>query len=192
MSYSICVFCASSDGIAAEYFALAKELGEEIGRRGHSLVYGGGQVGLMGAVARSVRAVGGAVVGVIPQRLDWAEVVYREADEMIYTQTMRERKATMEQRADAFIVLPGGIGTLEEALEVITLRHLGYHRKPIVLLDGHGYYEPLLQMLERAVAGGFARASLRETYHVAETVQDALDYIESHLARPRPGPQPIP
>lgn len=116
MSYSICVFCASSDRIAERYFDQATELGEEMARRGHRLVYGGGQVGLMGAVARAVRAGGGTVVGVTPRRLDWAEVVYADADEMIYTATMRERKTIMEQRADAFIVLPGGIGTLEEAL----------------------------------------------------------------------------
>lgn len=189
MSYSICVFCASSDRIAERYFDQATELGEEMARRGHRLVYGGGQVGLMGAVARAVRAGGGTVVGVTPRRLDWAEVVYADADEMIYTATMRERKTIMEQRADAFIVLPGGIGTLEEALEILTLRSLGYHRKPIVLLDDHGYYEPLLQMLERTVAEGFARPGLHETYCLAGSVRDALNHIEFHLASLRPRPE---
>lgn len=186
VSYSICVFCASSDHIAPVYFAQARELGEEMGRRGYRLVYGGGQVGLMGTVARSVHSAGGRVVGVIPRRPDWAEVVYEQADDLIYTATMRERKAIMEERADAFIALPGGIGTLEEVLEIITLRHLRYHRKPIVLLDGHGYYDPLLQMLERSIAEGFARPSLRDTYHVTSNVQEALDHIQSYLKRPAP------
>jgi uncharacterized protein (TIGR00730 family) len=186
VNHCICVFCASSNGIAERYFELAKELGEEMARRGHRLVYGGGQNGLMGTVARAVQAGGGHVLGVIPRRPDWAELVFQEANEMIYTSHMRDRKATMELRADAFIALPGGIGTLEELLEIITLRSLGYHQKPIVLLDGRGYYAPLLQMLEKTVAEGFARPGLKEMYHLAETVQDALDYIESHLSPGHP------
>lgn len=188
MNYSICVFCASSEHIADHYFAQARELGDEMARRKHRLVYGGGQLGLMGAVARAVQASGGHVLGVIPRRPDWAEVVFLGANEMIYTSHMRDRKATMELRADAFIALPGGIGTLEELLEIITLRVLGYHRKPIVLLDGHGYYDPLLQMLGKSVAEGFARPSLREIYYLAESVPDALDYIEAHLAPDSPQP----
>lgn len=176
---SICVFCASSDHIAPRYFEEAHELGKEMARRGHQLVYGGGQVGLMGAVARAVHASGGRVIGVIPRRADWAEVTYQAADDLIYTATMRERKAIMEERADAFIALPGGIGTLEEVLEIITLRHLGYHSKPIVLLDRYGYFDPLLQMLERSIVEGFGRPYLREVYHVAASVKDALHHIES-------------
>ena len=182
MSYSICVFCASSDNIAPRYFKEAQELGEEMARRGHQLVYGGGQVGLMGTVARAVHSNGGRVLGVIPRREDWAEVVYEEADDLIYTTTMRERKAIMEERADGFIALPGGIGTFEELLEIITLRHLGYHRKPIALLDRYGYYDPLWEMLEKSIAEGFARPGLRDLYHVATTVTDALHHIETQAA----------
>ncbi|HEX2924400.1 MAG TPA: TIGR00730 family Rossman fold protein [Chloroflexota bacterium] len=107
-THSICVFCASSDLLAPAYFALARQLGEEMVKTGYSLVYGGGQVGLMGTVARAVQATGGKVVGVIPRRDDWAEVVFEDADDLIYTVTMRERKAIMAERADAFIALPGG------------------------------------------------------------------------------------
>jgi len=181
VSYCLCVYCAASDEIDDIYFRQAAELGAEMASRGHRLVYGGGLRGLMGAVARSVQAGGGNVVGVIPERLDRVEVTYTDADEMIYTLTMRERKAIMEQRADAFIALPGGIGTLEELLEIITLKSLGYHNKPIVILDGHGYYEPLLQMLEQTISGGFARPTLREVYYVAESIADALDHIEASL-----------
>lgn len=191
MSYSICVFCASSDHIAPRYFEQARELGEEMARRGHQLVYGGGQVGLMGTVARAVHSTGGRVVGVIPRRDDWAEVVYERADDLIYTATMRERKAIMEERADGFIALPGGIGTFEELLEIITLRQLGYHRKPIVLLDRFGYYDPLWQLLEKSIAEGFARPSLRDMYHVADTVRDALHHIEAHAVAAVP-PEPAP
>jgi len=188
VGYSICVFCASSDSIAPRYFEQARELGEEMARRGHQLVYGGGQVGLMGAVARAVHSLGGRVVGVVPRRDDWAEVIYEEADDLIYTATMRERKAIMEERADAFIALPGGIGTFEELLEIITLRHLGYHQKPIVLLDRYGYYDPLFQMLERSIAEGFSRPSLRDLYHIATTVKDALHQVETHVVAPAPAP----
>jgi len=183
VSHTICVFCASSNGVAERYFDQARELGEEMARRGLRLVYGGGQIGLMGAVARAMRASGGHVIGVIPGRPDWAELVFPDANEMIYTSHIRDRKATMELKADAFIALPGGIGTMEELFEIVTLRTLGYHRKPIVILDGHGYYEPLLRMLERAVSEGFARPSLRESYHLSDSVRDALDYIESHLSK---------
>ncbi len=191
MSYSICVFCASSDHIAPRYFEEAKALGEEMARRGHQLVYGGGQVGLMGTVARAVHSSGGRVVGVIPRRDDWAEVVFTQADDLVYTATMRERKAIMAERSDGFIALPGGIGTFEELLEIITLRHLGYHRKPIALLDRYGYYEPLHQLLEKSITEGFAKPSLRDMYHVAATVQDALHHIEAGAAEavaPKPSP----
>ncbi len=184
MKHSICVFCASSDHIAPRYFEQARELGEEMARRGHQLVYGGGQVGLMGAIARAVHSAGGRVIGVIPRRPDWAEVVYQEADDLIYTATMRERKAIMEERADGFIALPGGIGTFEEVLEIITLRHLGYHRKPIVLLDRFGYYDPLWQLLEKSIAEGFARPGLRDMFHIASSTRDALHHIEANAAVP--------
>lgn len=180
---SICVFCSSSDLLAPPYFALARQLGEEMVKMGYGLVYGGGQVGLMGTVARAVHASGGRVVGVIPRRDDWAEVVYEESDDLIYTLTMRERKAIMAERADAFIALPGGIGTLEELLEVITLRHLGYHDKPIVVLDNQDYYRPLLDMLERSIEQGFARPDLRDMYLITDSVSDALHHIDSHRSR---------
>ncbi|MGE5619995.1 MAG: TIGR00730 family Rossman fold protein [Sphingomonadaceae bacterium] len=179
---SICVFCASSEQIASRYFEQARELGQEMARRGHQLVYGGGRLGLMGAVARAVHDAGGRVIGVIPRRADWAEAVYQEADDLIYTATMRERKAIMEEKADAFLALPGGIGTLEELLEIITLRHLGYHEKPIVILDRYGYFDPLIEMLVRSIVEGFGRPRLRDMFHVATTVTDALHHIETYAA----------
>ena len=134
----------------------------------------------MGAVARAVHAGNGRVIGVIPEGLKQIEgVAYEVADELIVTETMQERKAILFTRADAFLVLPGGIGTLEELMEVLTLRSLGYHDKRIALLNTASFYELLLQLFEHFYTGGFAREKVRALYHVAETPQAALDYLDA-------------
>lgn len=132
MRKTICVFCSSSSAIDAVYFNTAQELGKSIGERGWGLVYGGSDVGLMGAVARSVTQHSGPVVGVIPQTIHARGIAYETADEMIVTKDLRDRKAEMERRADAFIAMPGGFGTLEEVVEVLTLKQLQLHLKPII------------------------------------------------------------
>ena len=132
MQKSLCVYCASSDRIAPKYFEAATVVGNEMARRGWGLVYGGGKVGLMGAVARAVKNSGGRVVGVIPDFMKVKELAYDDADEMHTVVTMRERKLMMEARADAFLALPGGWGTLEEIMEILTLRQLDVLRKPVV------------------------------------------------------------
>ena len=156
MTLSVCVFCSSADGLPEEYRSAARDLGAELARRGHRLVYGGGNVGLMGEVARSVHSHGGTVVGVIPQGLVDRELAYDPADELLVTQTLRERKAEMDARADAFVALPGGFGTLEELLEVLTLRQLRLHDRPIVLVNVAGYWDPFLAMVADMVDQGFA------------------------------------
>ena len=149
-----------------------------------STVYGGGNVGLMGGVARAMHEHGGHVIGAIPKALRKIEgVAYEVADELIVTETMQERKAILFTRADAFLVLPGGIGTLEELMEVLTLRSLGYHQKPIALVSTDGFYDPLLHLFEHFYAGGFAREKTRALYHVAETPEGAIDYLEEHMAK---------
>ena len=135
MYKTICVYSSSSDAIAPEFFAVAEELGAALAGAGYGLIYGGARVGLMGAVARAVHAHGGHVVGVLPGVLQRKELTYEPADELIITQDLRERKAIMETRADAFIALPGGFGTLEEVLEILTLKQLLLHSKPLVLLN---------------------------------------------------------
>lgn len=170
----LCVYCASSNHIDERYFALARALGEAIGRRAWTLVYGGGSVGLMGALAKAVQAAGGTVVGVIPQALLDREVGYLEADELIVTVTMRERKRLMDERAEAFVALPGGFGTLEELLEIMTLRQLGYHDKPIVIVNAGGYFDPLLAQFERIFAERFTHDRYRDLYTVVDTVEEAL------------------
>ena len=174
----LCVYCSSSDHIPNRYFALTRELGAEMGRRGWSLVYGGGSVGLMGALAKAVQQAGGSVFGVIPQALLDREVGYLEADELIVTTTMRERKRLMDERADAFVALPGGFGTLEELLEIMTLRQLGYHDKPIVIVNSGGFFDPLLAQFDRIFTERFTHDRYRDLYLVADTVAEALAILE--------------
>ena len=159
---SICVFCASSLSVEAHYLELAAEVGAELAVRGHTLISGGGAISSMGAVARAARAGGAYTVGVIPRALMDLEVADRDSDELVVTPDMRTRKAEMDARADAFLVLPGGIGTLEELLEVTTWSKLGIHAKPCGVLNVSGYYDPLGAMLDATVSEGFMAAEYRE------------------------------
>lgn len=180
MGKNICVYCSSSCVVDREYFHIATELGRRIGRRGDTLVYGGGVVGLMGAVARGVHDAGGRVVGVIPEALNRAGIVYPGADELIVTRDMRERKAIMDKRSDAFIALPGGFGTLEEILEIITLKQLGYHNKPIVIMNVGGFYDCLIAQFDLSIEKRFAKEYCRQLYMIAEDVEETLLYIDSY------------
>ncbi|MFZ5496706.1 MAG: TIGR00730 family Rossman fold protein [Verrucomicrobiota bacterium] len=181
---SLCVYCASSDRLDARYHATATAAGAEIARRGWQLVYGGGKTGLMGAVARGVKAGGGRVIGVIPDFMKARELEFTEADELISVLTMRERKLLMETRADAFLALPGGWGTLEELLEVLTLAHLEVLRKPIVLLNQDGFYDDLLRFNEKLIAENFMRDSIRLKYLVARTVDEVFPLLEGWRHQP--------
>ena len=155
MSRLICVYCGSSSGARPEFADEARSLGTEIARAGFGLVYGGGRIGLMGIVAEATRLAGGRVVGVIPQALVDKELADHACDELHIVQNMHERKAMMAERSDAFVALPGGIGTFEELFEVWTWRQLGYHGKPLGLLNVAGYYDGLLGFLQTSVKSGF-------------------------------------
>lgn len=170
---SICVFCGSSRGARPEYVESARGLGVEIARRGLTLVYGAGNVGLMGTLADAALAEGGKVVGVIPQSLVEWEVAHDRLTERHIVRSMHERKAMMADRADAFIALPGGLGTFEELFEILTWAQLGLHRKPFGLLNVAGYYNPLLAMLDNAVVERFLRPEHRGLV-LAETVPTNL------------------
>lgn len=183
----VCVYCASSDHVPALYLDAAHTFGEGMARRGWTLVYGGGSIGLMGAVARAVHGAGGRVIGVIPQTLLEREVGYREADELIVTATLRERKQIMDDRANAFVALPGGFGTLEELLEIMTLRMLGYHNKPIVIVNIGGYFEPLLTQFEYIFSQNFAHERYRRLYTVKADSEAALTYLEHMVPGSSPG-----
>lgn len=158
-SLTVCVYCGSRHGIRPAYAAAARALGEAIGQRGWNLVYGGGKVGLMGTVADATLAAGGHVVGVIPESLKNQEVGHTGLQELHVVPTMHVRKQMMAERADLFIALPGGIGTLEELYEVWTWRQLSYHDKPFGLLNVEGYYDALLRFMQHSVEEGFLSAS---------------------------------
>ena len=175
---SLCVYCSSSDRLDPKYFAAATQVGTAMAARQWTLVYGGGKTGLMGAVARGVKAGGGRVVGVIPEFMKVRELEFSEADELISVLTMRERKMLMETRADAFLALPGGWGTLEELLEIVTLAHLEVLRKPVVILNQDGYYDDLLRMFDRIVEEKFMHATIRGKYRVARTVEEIFPLLE--------------
>lgn len=176
----ICVYSSSSDMVAPEYFAVARELGTQIARRGHTLVYGGTNIGLMGACAQAAKQGGAKVIGIIPAFIADHGLAYDQADELIVTDDMRQRKALMEQRSDAFVALPGGFGTLEEMFEVITLKQLHRHNKAIVFLNAAGYYEPLAAALEHMYQAQFAKQVYREMYAMAPDVTSAIDHVESY------------
>lgn len=180
--HGVCVFAGSADDVRPAYVAAARRLGEGLARAGLTLVYGGGRVGLMGAAAEAARAAGGRVVGVIPRVLVAREIADEAADELIVTDDLRQRKALMEQRAQAFVALPGGFGTLEEVFEVLTLRHLGLHAKPVVLLDVDGFYRPLRALFDHIIREGFARPDRRRLYRFAADADEALALLRDLLA----------
>lgn len=179
-SQHICVYCSSSDMVDPSYFTLAEELGTAIARRGHTLVYGGTNIGLMGRCARAAQQNGARVIGVIPSFIAERGLAYDKADELIVTDDMRQRKAIMEQRADAFVGMPGGFGTLEEMFEIITLKQLQRHNKAVVFLNAAGYYEPLAAALEHMYRAQFAKQAYRQMYAFAPDVAGALDHIETY------------
>jgi len=183
---TICVFCSSSDAVDKGYFTATRELGKKMAAEGYDLAYGGGAIGLMGELARTVQAGGRSVYGVIPDSLNLEGICYPDAEELIVTKDLRERKAIMEEKADAFIVLPGGFGTLEEVAEIITLKQLGLNNKPIVFLNTNGYFDTLIAFFETIFKESFAKSEFRGLYFITESVEDALNYIKDYKPFERP------
>lgn len=178
-SLSICVFCGSRSGANPAYEADATTLGQAIAQKNWRLVYGAGDVGLMGAVARSNQAAYGKTFGVIPNHLLKREVGKTDLDQFVVTENMHERKKVMFMNCDAIVLLPGGAGSLDEFFEVLTWRQIGLHDKPIVLLNTENYWQPLLALLDHIIDQGFADASLKTYFTVADTVETALSQLES-------------
>jgi uncharacterized protein (TIGR00730 family) len=174
MTSSVCVFCGSQYGADPSYRRVASALGALLGAAGVAVIYGGGHVGLMGALADAAMAAGGEVIGVIPTRLLEREVGHRAITRLITTPDMFERKQQMIDRADGFAILPGGLGTLDELLEVITLRQLGYHDKPIVLVNQGGYWDPFSALVDQVVGHEFALPGARTLYRVVDAVDEVL------------------
>ena len=176
---SLCVFCGSNAGAHPDYLEAAEAVGRGLAQRGLRVVYGGGKVGMMGAVADAARAAGGEVVGVIPQAIFDLEIGHTGIDDLRVVGSMHERKALMAELSDAFIALPGGIGTLEELFEVYTWAQLGIHSKPLGLIDVACYYEPLVAFLDHAVQERFLRPETRTLLAVSESLDDLLAQLET-------------
>ncbi len=176
----ICVFCSSSNAVNQVYFEAAAQLGKLIGENGHSLIYGGANVGLMEQVAVSVKECNGFILGIIPLKIHEHQLSSENANEMIITNTMDERKSLMREKSDAFIALPGGFGTLEEILEVITLKQLDYHQKPIVFINTNGFFNDLFVQFEKSYTETFAKESYRKLYTIVDTPAEAISYIENY------------
>ncbi len=177
---NICVFCSSSSHIDNTYVQATLDLGRLIGKRGDTLVYGGTKTGLMGIIADSVRKNGGKVVGVVPEMLKDRGISYDDADWLFVTKDLRERKATMAEQAEAFIAMPGGFGTLEEILEEVTLKQLGFHNKAIVFINTNDFYRNLNNQFEQIYSENFSKPEFRELYYFAANPEKALEYIDAY------------
>ena len=182
----ICFYGASSDRIAPAFLSAAETFGRELAQRGHTLLFGGGARGLMGAVARGCASAGGRIIGVAPRFFDQEGVLYPGCTEMIFTDTMRQRKQILEDRSDACAAAPGGIGTFDELFEILTLKQLGRHGKPILLLNFEDYYAPLLALLENAIRQGFMTEQCRGLWAAFSQPGAALDWLEAGGGREAP------
>lgn len=178
---NICVYGASSSAIDKKYTDAAYALGRAMALRGHGLVFGGGNTGVMGASARGADSVeGAAILGIAPTFFNVDGVLYEGCTEFISPENMRERKGLLEKRADAFVIGPGGIGTFDEFFEILTLKQLGRHNKPIAIFNVDGCYEPLLALLRHTVAGGFMNETAMRLFAVFSDVEELLDYLERY------------
>jgi uncharacterized protein (TIGR00730 family) len=183
MIKSLCVFCGSAGRVDEAHRAAASEFGRTAAMRGIRLVYGGGRIGLMGLAADAALAAGGAVVGIIPRHLQEAEVGHQGVTELIVTADMHTRKRLMFDMSDGFVVLPGGLGTLDETFEILTWKQLRLHDKPIVILDAAGYWKPLVALVDHTITEGYARPQNRQMFTVVETVPAVFEAL---AAAPQP------
>jgi len=179
----ICVYGASSAELEQVYFDEAFALGAMLAKAGHSLIFGGGNSGLMGSCARGAASEGGEIIGIAPRFFDEPGILFPECTEFIFTETMSERKKLMEDSADAFIILPGGIGTYEEFFETLTLKQLGQHDKPMALMNTNAYYSAMNAMLEHTVSAGFMGRSCLELFAICQSPSEAVAHIESDVRK---------
>ena len=178
---TICVYGASSNAIDKSYIEVVENLGKMLVERGHKLVYGAGAQGLMGAVARGVHEKNGTIIGVSPEFFNVDGVLFQDCTELIYTETMRQRKQIMEDRADCFIMVPGGIGTFEEFFEILTLKQLGRHKKPIAVFNINGYYDTMEKMIQEAIDKNFMKEKCRTLFRVFDDMDEIFNYLENYV-----------
>jgi uncharacterized protein (TIGR00730 family) len=179
MAKLLCVYCGSSKNLDPKYYLAAEAVGRAMVAKGWGLVYGGGNVGLMGSVAQAVKEAGGHVVGVIPEFMKDRELAFHQADELITVESMRDRKRVMEERAAAFLALPGGIGTLEELTEIMTLRYINRIDKPVVVFNQEGFYDDLMRFFERMTRERFKSAGMHDLFGVASQIPDIWPLLEA-------------
>ena len=181
---NICLYGASSSAIAKSYINPTEELGAKIAERGHTLIYGGGAEGLMGAAARGAYSQGGKIIGIVPSFLNVDGILFDNCDEMIFTETMRERKQLLEEKSDAFIVTPGGVGTFDEFFEILTLKQLGRHSKPIAVFNINGYFDSLIEQLKNAVRKQFMNPESFELCFFTDNADKLINYLEYAISEP--------
>ena len=184
---AICVYCGSSNRVDESHKDSARRIGREIGERGLQLVYGGGRVGLMGIAADATLAAGGEVIGIIPGHIQELEVEHTGLTELHVVDSMHTRKRMMFDRSDAFVILPGGLGTLDETFEIITWKQLGLHDKPVIVVDAGGYWRPMLDMLEHMIGAGFARPEHLRLFRVVDAVESVFEAL---ALEPEPAIEP--
>lgn len=183
---SVCVYCGSSGRVNEVYKKNAAMLGRMLAERGKSVVYGGGRVGLMGIVADAALQAGGKVVGIIPAHIQSKEIEHHGLTELHIVDSMHVRKRLMAERSDAFVVLPGGFGTLDEAFEIITWKQLMLHEKPIIIFDDNGFWQPLLKLMDHMIAEGFANERHKSLYTVASSLEDVFRLLAAPQVKPPP------
>lgn len=177
---NICVYGAASELIAKSYIHSGEILGETLAQRGHTIVFGGGAAGMMGAVARGCKRRGGKLIGISPRFFKVDGVLFKNCDEFYYTETMRERKQLLEEKSDGFLVTPGGIGTFDEFFEILSLRQLNRHNKPILLYNINGYYDPIIEMLKSASRQGFLKPENLSLFGLESSPEKAIEYFENY------------
>lgn len=177
---NICVYCSSSSAVSQDYFREAFNMGKCIGENNYTLVYGGVSVGLMGEIAHSVYINGGKIISVIPESIKNKGITYDKADFIIYTKSLRERKAVMEYKSDAFIALPGGFGTLEEVMEILTLKQLQLHNKPVIFINTNGFYDNLLGFFNTIYKENFAKSVYQNLYSIVSDAESAIKVLQNY------------
>ena len=180
---TLCIYCSSSNDLPEKFYKISKELGEMLAQKGYNMVYGGSTRGMMGTIADNALKNGAEVIGVMPEKFqDWG-LQQPNLTKLIITKDMRERKATMEKHADAFIAMPGGFGTFEEIFEILVAKQLNYHNKPVIFMNFDGYYDNMFKMFDTLYQNNFAKQETKTLYFIANTLDEMFDYIQNYQAK---------
>ena len=177
---TICIYCSSSKHLPEKFYEISRQLGEKIGRNNYNMVYGGTVVGMMGVIADTASKFGAEVTGVIPERIESFGLKHPSLAKVVVTKDMRERKATMEKLADAFIAMPGGFGTFEEVFEILVAKQLGYHDNPVIFMNFDNYYSNLFKMFDTIYQNKFAKEETKTLYHISDNLDEMFEYLKTY------------